>query len=243
MNAKKQYLETDEGKKLNTEICKFVKDNAYSKQAVSFAKEAVKAVMEGEEVDFESKIVITKNVPICLKNIINRLKSNSKNVNILPHIAVDFNLSSFILNTFNNNSKHQLMVDVKNLGTQRNARTTPKSTEGNNFLYIIEVNSLFLKNATDLAIARTMIHESLHAYLSFLYQTEPLSDLSFSLSYHLSQNGYNINMAQHQLMVENFIQAISYSLQEWDNNRLNGFSYYNYLGWSGEMLNTTEFKN
>lgn len=51
----------------------------------------------------------------------------------------------------------------------------------------------------------------------------------------------NNNAAQHRLMTE-FADAIGYSLSIWDNDKLN-MQYYKDLGWSGDMLQTNEYKS
>lgn len=38
-----------------------------------------------------------------------------------------------------------------------------------------------------------------------------------------------------------FVEAIAYSLQNWDNNSLGSLDYYKYLAWSGDMLTTPDF--
>ena len=208
----------------------------------AFGKEAIKAKCENSDadVDFENKLILDFEASDCLNNIINTLKYCSSEVFLLPEIPTNVNLASLILNTFDNVSNHGLKIRRDNLPSNINASTTPSSLGNNTFMYTITINNSFLQNATDLAVVRTIIHEILHAYLSYEYQDQPFSDFSSTLRYHLSQNGFDDNVAQHQIMVD-FVTAIAYALQNWDNNSLNGLNYYKYLAWSGGLLNTPEF--
>ncbi|MHA7832429.1 MAG: hypothetical protein ACX93O_15140 [Flagellimonas sp.] len=212
----------------------------WREDAKDFAREALDAWIDGGEVDFEEKLIIDSSVSPCVQNIIGPLISKSNYISIVPNLPVDINLSSLILDLFSNSSNHNYQIQVGSLGNSVNAQTVPSHMGGGVFLYTTTLNSSYVSNATDLAIARTIIHESVHAYLSYLYQDQPFSSTSAILRHHLAQNGYNTNAAQHQFMVQ-YVDAIAYSLQNWDNNSLGGIQYYRYLPWSGDMLNTPDF--
>ena len=205
-----------------------------------FKLEALRAILEGGLVDFEEKLIIDTTVSTCVQNIITPLINKSTYISVVPNLPININLTSIILNLFNNSSNHNLLIEVKNLGNNVNASTIPSYQGGGVFLYTITLNSSYVNNATDLAIARTIIHESVHAYLSYIYQTQPFSDISTILRYHLTQQGITTSQAQHLYMVQ-FVDAIAYSLQNWDNNSLGSLDYYRYLAWSGDMLNTPDF--
>lgn len=191
------------------------------------------------EVDFEEQLVLDPSLTTCVKDIITDLKDKSINLPIIPELPIDLNLSSIILDLFDNSSNHNYILKMGALGSNLNAQTTPSGV-GLNFTYTTTLNTSFVTNATDLAIARTIIHESLHAYFEFLYQDLPFSSLSTKLRHHLSVKGVTSNSAQHLLMVQ-FVEAMAYSLQNWDNNSLGSLDYYNYLAWSGDMLTTPDF--
>ncbi|MCQ0112470.1 hypothetical protein [Zhouia amylolytica] len=196
----------------------------------------------GNCVEMDDDITIDPSVPECLEEIINDLKTKSKNIYIVPGLPLNTNLSSIILNLFESSSNHNLEIKIGNLSSSKNAVTVPTSLGNGEFKYTITLNQLFLQNATDLAVARTIIHESLHAHLSHMYQDQPFTDFSSRIRYHLAQNGYNTNDAQHEMFVE-FTEAMAYSLQEWDNNSIGSYDYYYYLSWSGDMLQTNDFEH
>lgn len=162
-------------------------------------------------------------------------------LNKLGQLEGGKHLSKTILDLFENNSKHHLNIKV---GTLSNANGSTKIVRNmpsrGQITFEITLDKRFVQNGTKLVIARTLIHESLHAYLSYLYQNRATSSFSSLLRHYLSQNGYNNNAAQHRLMTE-FADAIGHSLSVWDNNKLS-IQYYRDLGWSGDMLQTNEYK-
>ena len=99
----------------------------------------------------------------------------------------------------------------------------------------------YVENATSLAIARTIIHESIHAFLSYAYHEDTENEATFSILFdnYTRIQGYNTNDAQHELMYQ-FTEALGESLSSWDGHRLND-EYYENLAWSGDMLKTDAF--
>ncbi|WP_136465543.1 hypothetical protein [Flagellimonas onchidii] len=161
-------------------------------------------------------------------------------LNKLGQLEGGKHLSKTILDLFQNNSKYHLSIKVGTLsnanGSTKIVRNTPSKGQ---ITFEITLDKRFVQNGTKLVIARTLIHESLHAYLSYQYQNMSTSSFSSLLRHYLSQNGYNNNAAQHRLMTE-YGDAIGHSLSVWDNNKLS-MQYYKDLGWSGDMLQTREF--
>lgn len=159
-------------------------------------------------------------------------------------------LVGHIMNIFNNSDSYHINFRVQNiptnnLGQQLNAATqiVNNLTSSGNVYFNIIIDSNYISNATDLSIARTIIHECIHAYISYIYQTEIFSDLSKSLRYLLSQNGNDHNSSQHILMAQNFIESLSSALAAWDENSIGNSEYYNFLSWSGGMQTIPAFYN
>lgn len=231
----------------------FLNSNSCSEEAQEFAIEAIEALMNGGEVDYEDKIIITSSVPECVKTIINKLKSDNAYVDLgdMPDfVKEELNLSGTIMDVFNNSDNYHINFKVGNIplnsqGQQPNANTEiiNNITANGNVYFNITLDSNYIINATDLSISRSIIHESLHAYISYIYQTEIFSDLSNSLRHLLSQSGDDQNSAQHMLMAEIFVDSIASALATWDENSINNSEYYNYLSWSGGMQSTPAFSN
>lgn len=207
---------------------------------------------ECANVDFEEQIIIDSNVPDCVKNIIYDLKADDEFIDLgdMPDsVKQELNLSGFILDIFANSDLYNLTFKVENLepnaqGEIKNADTDAVRDPDNplNINFVITLDESYVENATDLAITRSIIHESLHAYISFIYQTEMFNELSNTLRNLLDESGYEMNPAQHNLMTQRFINNIGNSLENWDNSALSNNQYYNYLSWSGGMLTTPAFE-
>jgi hypothetical protein len=149
------------------------------------------------------------------------------------------------MDVFNGNSNFHLNFKMDNLqpnsmGQEKNAQTLFNNATR---AFDITLNTSYVSNATDLALARTIIHESLHAYISFIYHTRVFSNLRQSLDYLLSQNGDNQNVAEHILMTQNFVNGIANSIESWDASSLTDSNYYSYISWSGGMFGTPAFND
>lgn len=204
-------------------------------------------------IDFEDRIIIENNVPDCVKNIINDLKADDQYIDLgdMPNeVKQELNLSGFILDIFANSDLYNVTFKVEDLepnsqGQIKNADTDAVRDPNNplNINFVITLDSSYVENATDLAITRSIIHESVHAYISFIYQTEMFNELSNSLRHLIDQNeGPDQNAPQHILMTQRFVNNIANSIENWDNSSLNDNEYYNYLSWSGGMLATSAFE-
>jgi hypothetical protein len=130
-------------------------------------------------------------------------------------------LTEFILSVFNASREYDYEIHVGDIGDKRNAITTQKKT-ATKTTYITTVSELYAKKATKLSIARTLIHESIHAY--FLKLGHPGSDFLINLNNIAIEKGFisqdnNLNRAHHELMAA-YITTMAASLKRWDT--LNG---------------------
>jgi hypothetical protein len=123
------------------------------------------------------------------------------------------------------------------------------NTIDNSYLTIIKPS--YTNQATKIAIARTILHESIHAYIiSYIDDLAGGNTQGFSTEFPDLWNNFvskkygvpanNIEDYQHQEMAENFINIIRDALAEYDNNQLDG-TYYEHLAW-GALMNTDAFE-
>jgi hypothetical protein len=218
----------------------------------------VKVLTEGEE------HIINRLTNKCAKNIFTELENGifedhplKPEVEILAINTDKLNFSQEILHLVANSNNTNLTI--------QNGTTTGSnaSTIGTN----ITLNNNYLSNATKLSIVRTMIHESIHAYLNAYYFSYPdFKDKSFrdKLRKYAIDNRYSdMNRFQHEFMGQ-YVNAIGISLYEWDkeygsgkgNNYVTkpddllGWDYYRsmafgglyYLDSSGNIQETDSFK-
>ncbi|MGI4821586.1 MAG: hypothetical protein ACRYFV_10290 [Janthinobacterium lividum] len=103
------------------------------------------------------------------------------------------------------------------------------------------------QQATDLSIARTIIHESIHAYLGAFFADDPnlanaaYSDMVMAYVTHINSSANNL---QHDEMVRAWVQDIADALQQYGIGK--GYtlptSFYAALAWGG-LEGTRAFKN
>ena len=143
--------------------------------------------------------------------------------------GLNLNFHESILKLFDDSSSTHLTI--QNGNTDKNAFTLNTT---------ITMGNGYLANATKLSIARTMIHESVHAYINGLYyRNSTLHDSSFSekLRTWAGDNGYSDwGVIQHEFM-GGYVDAIAYSLYDWDTKYGTGgnlgWDYYQAMAFAG----------
>jgi hypothetical protein len=157
-----------------------------------------------------------------------------------------------IFEKFNGNQPVPISYNVKfQYGTCTNplatACTAPLISNG---FAIVTLNSTNLSNATDLSIARTIMHEMLHAYLIFEAKYPTNCDLNHLLNEYMQKNGNTIITPNdhHRLFVETkFLNDVANELQSFAasigyNVATLGSQYFKDMAWGG-LQNTDIFKS
>ncbi|KQC32246.1 hypothetical protein AAU57_02080 [Nonlabens sp. YIK11] len=185
----RSYITHSDQREQLGDILTYLHGENYSLDARDFAIEAIKTRKEDEdtEVDFENKSIETSSIPDCVKNIINDLKptngnpgfnvsdlddviKNQLNLPLNPNGLANF--PGGIIAMFNNDQNYGLKFKVGHVddapnGAFRNAITETGPTASGGRMSTITLNQDYVNRATDLAIARTLILELMHAYISY----------------------------------------------------------------------------
>ncbi len=161
--------------------------------------------------------IINKLTNPCAKNTFTELENGiyqgdpiKPEVEILSTNLDKLNFSQEILHLFANSKNTHLTIQN---GTTSGSNASTVGAD-------ITVSNSYLSNATKLSIARTMIHESIHVYISALYSNVVhFSSFSFreKIEKYAKDNGYTIgtNRFHHEFMGQ-YVNAIAISLYEWD---------------------------
>ncbi|PZD79087.1 hypothetical protein [Mesonia sp. K7] len=224
------------------EIIQFFIDNGVNAESLAFAKEAKSVLLQDGEVDWEELIIIDINDE-CQRKIISDV------------IDSDTLLMDILKDTFNDqNDDIKLIVTSDNISTNASTSSVIHYNAQTKDCFInITFNENYLQNGTDLSIARTMIHESIHALLLYgvlngLFsvngQTDPdyteLMD-AFLLYMHNSSSSH-YSGEQHEIIAD-LNDDITLTLENYGN--MNGYNlnsnYYKTLSWGG-LLETDAFK-
>ncbi len=228
----------------------YLQKNNCTSEAKEFGTLAIDALdndgIDDGEVDFDDKI-INKLTNKCAKDTFTELENGiyqddpvKPEVEILAINIDKLNFSQEILYLFANSKNTNLTIQN---GTTSGSNA---STVGANII----VSNSYLSNATKLSIARTMIHESIHAYLNaYFYSYPDFNNKSFKdkLRKYATDKGFtDMNRFQHEFMGQ-YVNAIAISLYEWDkeygsgkgNNNVTkpddllGWDYYRSLAFGG----------
>ena len=186
---------------------------------------------EEEEEEEEDKIDNNLTDP-CARTLFKQLLSGifaddplKPEINLLNETL---NFNEAILALFSESTKFHYTIENGDLANPKASAHTIGST--------ITLNNLYLSNATELSIARTIIHETLHTYLNLKYQNPlDLNNMSFRQKMDLfaSEYGFNPNGDErdknrfHHEFMGQYVDAMAYSLYEWDKSYGTGGN----LGW------------
>ena len=213
---------------LNLRLGIFLAENPTPEQE-AFGKEAIKAKCENSDVDFNFAESLIYILPECLDEIVFDLilTDNGKFSKVMEqfvgHSSVPDNYNWFIMGENSNGT------------TNASATTSPTVGSGEFVKTIIYKDNT--SAATDLSMAKMIIHESFHAYLVFVYKFQNI-DKSYKnlLDKYALDNSTNANDTHHGIFIqENVISEIAEGLKEYGEN--NGYNlspqYYQDMAWGG----------
>lgn len=185
--------------------------------------------------DFNEEIDDSK-LPDCMKQVLAELKNLNGNTvaDIIKKFAGEVPAYNLNFNVENNNDYSKI------------ARVDPQVNS--NFVTIwLNINRDAIGNVTDLAVAATILHESVHAYLVASSFDDPAAmQLSYPELFDKKARLINNiqNDKQHEIMTKDFIKDIAISLKEFGVAQGYNYStsYYDDLAWKG-LYGTKAFNN
>jgi len=185
--------------------------------------------------------IINKLTDPCASEIFDQIK-NGGLISAVSVMGTEFSKS--ILDLLNRSQKYDFVI-LNSSNISENGKTTTRVFNQNTGKYDvkIELSNNYLNHATQLSIVRTIIHESIHAYLLHEQYTNTTGDLYQDLTNYAFSNGYAQGNQLHHEFMRQFIDAIAYSLWSWDmaygSKGQIPLSYMKDLAWGG----MTSFRN
>ncbi len=232
---KKQLVNGDDNIKMT--VFNYLVNQNWNIESVQFIEDALQTLCNGGNVDFTLQIILDpsfKNNP-CLKGVYDTMIQNSPTAN---NYLNNFDSSMSVANL--------IFASSNTLSPTSNAVTNPPQ----NYLISITFNSNNL-NRPELSIARTFIHELIHAEIFrklLSISNHPSINLTLSELYQNKENfpglydyysRYTLNTTQlsdpqHQMMAQHYRDIISDAIKEFDNNQ-HTQDIYDALAWVGLM--------
>lgn len=189
-----------------------------------------------------SLFIINKLNNPCANLVFKELAKGSSKLTDMTGLS-NFDIFPWMLDLFNKGGKFTYYIEdvdiVQNFGGIVNARTSPPDPLTGNI--IIQLDNNYVQNATSLSIARTIIHETVHAYMLYLSKTNRsfLMELNNYYNFH-----DNIPQDAHHGMMSQYLLGMMVSLYNWDKNygptsgNL-GMDYYYKMSFGGMLQNGT----
>ena len=155
-----------------------------------------------------------------------------------------FAVDQEILKLFDESTKYDYVIQNSDKPNQ----TTPvPDIRSGKSAFLVNLNNDYLSKATQLSIARTIIHESIHAFIEYKLVNDGVyySEFTDKYSDYLRRKSSDrMNRAQHELMAE-YIEVMAYSLKQWDREYGNGKmgkpllddDYYRAMAFGGLLAN------
>ena len=198
---------------------------------------------EVDKDNMEELINYDKTVPSCVINIINDLKLLNRNGIPIPYTEVNNALGKYLVEMFENSPDIHILYVVENMGYGYYNAQTGTLRKGEK--YLTRISHEMLENASELFIAKTLIHEMLHAYFKSIIQRNDLpqgetNDFISDFNKVIKSPGVNPYEGEHEMM-KNYIDVMAASLAEYDKNKC-PMEYYRRLSWTG-LEKTKDFKN
>ena len=175
----------------------------------------------------------------CTKNIL-RILSDGTNVDV-KNLKINPTFTASILSLFDMSETVNLILDVQDAENPDNNATTTRIENSNE--YKITFNSSYLNTATDLSIARTFIHEILHANL--LYKFDKKEDEFSSILVLFRETGNpSENYLHHQYIADHLVPTIANNLYEWCRGAslYVDYSYCEKMAWAG-LIGVPEYES
>jgi hypothetical protein len=186
--------------------------------------------LEVECEEGEEDQIINELTDPCADAIFQQTSCSLDYSSISPSLLSALNINSGIMSMFENATNFKYTIKQEDIISGANA-TTSKQPGG----VVVTMNNSYLLTATKLSIARTMIHENLHAY--FLHFPTN-SDFIQGLQAYALQNGLeNLADSHHELMGQ-YVLGMAVSLMLWDETYGNSqnqmdFEYYKAMACAG----------
>lgn len=173
--------------------------------------------------------------------------------------------SSQILSQLKNLEQNDIAMIISRFGTPNSIYdweliTTAPSVNGNAaetdrrngntpFDYVTKIDPSYKSQATEISIARTILHEMLHAYMiSHIDDVNAGNTVDVKKFLQLWQYirtrtspGGSTQSAQHEYMAQRFLPPLRDALKEWDGAKQSN-QYYEDLAW-GALFNTDTFNH
>lgn len=176
----------------------------------------------------EDDIIDNTNNP-CVSAIIKALQEKDMKGALVPDLEGKGHLSEMVLDLFGKCKNYDLTINIAQLGTNPEGHPINAQTNG---IESITLDTDLVKDATQLSIAKTLIHESLHAFINLNIDKYNRNN-TFIQAIGLYYTKYNndSNLSQHNF-ISQFVEAVAYSLSAYDNHQ-QSMEYYTAVSWGG----------
>src|SRR5690606_4067887 len=219
--------------------------NCSDPQALAFAFEAIEAILEGGEVDFEENringIKLDSNLPPCTQNmLLDLMLGNFPYSDTMSNIEL-INSTFEMLGGSYSSSPMGFVTTYKVGEIDGNGQTSPAELDSEGVYQVtVTISENLVVNGTKLALIKTILHESIHAYLRYVAKQYPLlftdPDGEFSTLVAGWQEYQNNNDAHHLYMAELVSEMalnVSNFIQEKYGYPASTTEYYEAVCWSG----------
>jgi hypothetical protein len=207
--------------------------------------------LDNNTVNYPSGVILSGSLKPCVTKILQsvmkaiefRSKIAGMAVNILRKGKAPFNMYKYLQQVYSHESPLVIELGQTKLGKGRNGATAPSSFDrGDKKVVRVFLDSDFLNTATDLAIARVIIHESIHAMMVFgeeelLSENQAFRDAN-QLLFNPGSNQTK-NDIHHSEMANSYVNEIanileSYAIREFISTpKVGRRKYVNYLAYGG----------
>lgn len=186
-------------------LSNFLYENNNSTEAINFSKELTTQMMLNSGLILDADTSFKSPANIDRSSITNATKEGEKFNLVYDELTKSPKFKELFLDLFQDNSRFNVKFEIGNVSNGANGNT---NTDLNNpTLNKITISPTFLNNSNKMEIAKTIIHECIHAYLNVKLcdagqgiSIPTLNNLDFFNVVNQKYNGFNGSQEQHNFI-------------------------------------------
>lgn len=196
----------------------FLVQNKFSEESKSFGKQILEQFIQNPSMKFDIQASLKSPMNIDRSSINDELLEGKKFNAIYKALTESPEFKKLFLHIFQNSTRFNVKFQTGNIAGGANGDTKTNLLDPTNNIITIDAN--FIKNNSKLVVAKTILHECIHAFLNVklcdgqLGNIPNINNEDFYNIVNKSYDGFNNNQAQHNFIYNYMIPTMEKVLAE-----------------------------
>ena len=192
--------------------------NKFSDESRISGKQLFDQIVQNPSMKFDIQASLKSPLNIDRSSINDELPEGKKFNNVYKALTDSPEFKNLFLNIFQNSTRYNVKFQTGNIAGGANGDTKTNLLDPTNNIITIDAN--FIKNNSKLVVAKTILHECIHAFLNVklcdgqLGNIPNINNEDFYNIVNKSYNGFNNDQAQHNFIYNYMIPTMGKVLEE-----------------------------